>query len=61
LNRRIGVEISRPPKHRKPALNKGRESNPGNCDQGDLALVWMPTKARPRIASRVGAGSDGGG
>jgi hypothetical protein len=25
LNRRIGVEISRPPKHRKPTLNKGRE------------------------------------
>jgi len=25
LNRRIEVEISRPPKHRKPALNKGRE------------------------------------
>jgi hypothetical protein len=35
LNGRIRVKISRPPKHKKPALNKGRESRAGNCDQGD--------------------------
>jgi hypothetical protein len=34
----------------------------GNCDQGDKGQrAWMQTEARPRIASRVGAGSGRGG
>jgi len=48
LNGRIGVEISRRPKHRKPVLNKGRESRAGNCDQGDQERRWCG--CRPRQA-----------
>jgi hypothetical protein len=39
LNGRIGVEISRLLKHRKPALNKGRESRAGNQGQGIATRV----------------------
>jgi hypothetical protein len=58
LNRHIRVEILRPSKHRKPALNKGRELRLG---LPRVALVWMPIETRLTIASRVGASSNRGG
>ena len=58
---RIRVEILRLPKSRKPTLNRGAELRLGRPRVACVDADRVKAEARPRIVSRVGAGSDGGG